>query len=345
MSNNYMKPNQLKIAVVGLGSIGLPLLEVLADKHFVVGVDLNTKLKTRFLTYKKIPKGMDVVIICTPERAVPDLVYLADLYNTPNIIIRSTMPIGSSSKLLGRLHNSRLFYAPERSLEGKIKEEIDKIPQLVAGHDKDAVNFLLSIFFKAPGIIYKDNFLEVEAAKLISNAYRYLQFTTSNILYNACSKHNLDFYAVNDLAAQGYNRMGQLSSAGYVGGPCLPKDLEHLLGSQDSLKDSLFEVNKQLTKNVVNKAMSQLKENKLVGIYGLTMKKDSPDTRGAWATVLEKELLGRNENITIVKYDPFLHHQEGLSLIEQCDVVIIATPHSQASELNHTNIIDVWSFK
>ena len=46
----YQKPAQVKIAVIGLGYVGLPLAVEFATKHEVVGFDVNAKRIDGLLT-------------------------------------------------------------------------------------------------------------------------------------------------------------------------------------------------------------------------------------------------------------------------------------------------------
>ena len=78
-------------------------------------------------------------------------------------------------------------------------EELPKLPQIIAGNNKNSLrDFFSKLFKKICGKILITKVLEAELIKLFSNANRYINFAIANQLYLICEQNNLNFAKVRD---------------------------------------------------------------------------------------------------------------------------------------------------
>lgn len=147
----------MKIAIVGVGYVGLSLATLLSEKHKVVALDIVTEKISlinqhvspikdeyieKYLTEKKLNlvatlhpplafKDADFIIICTPtdyndktnhfDTSSVESVIKTALEINPNapIIIKSTIPVGYTEKIRKKYKTKNIFFSPEFLREGK----------------------------------------------------------------------------------------------------------------------------------------------------------------------------------------------------------------------------------
>lgn len=160
------------------------------------------------------------------------------------VIIRSTVPIGTSRWIARKIENLSkmkcgidffLGFAPERTIEGDAIREIETLPQIISGFSNQCVDKVREVVQRWTVSITIATSLEVaEMTKLSNNAYRDHHFAFANELSIIANKHDVDINEVIHLANAGYKRSSiPLPSSG-VGGPCLSKDSKILLSEKIS---------------------------------------------------------------------------------------------------------------
>jgi UDPglucose 6-dehydrogenase len=148
---------KMKIAVAGLGYVGLSLAILLSQKQDVIGYDINEKrieqLKNKQspiidkeiqeylsskplnLTFTNKPltafKDVDFLIISTPTNYDPELNYFdtssieavltqfLKLNQKALVVIKSTVPVGYTLELRKKLNYNKIVFSPEFLREGK----------------------------------------------------------------------------------------------------------------------------------------------------------------------------------------------------------------------------------
>jgi nucleotide sugar dehydrogenase len=194
-----------------------------------------------------------VFIVCVPtpvassgegdlrfvERAVSDI---AEVLRAGDLVIlRSTLPIGTSERLAQALEEESnlragidfsVIFAPERTVEGNALREIRDLPQIVSGLTSNCLDKGLSFFEKFGILTVPANSLNMaELIKISSNAYRDYMFGFANYLALVAREHSLDVNAAIKAANFGYPRNNIPTPSPGVGGPCLTKDPYLLLAS------------------------------------------------------------------------------------------------------------------
>src|SRR5262249_41175155 len=85
------------VAVVGLGEIGRPLLELLSTRYVTLGVDVPPP--------SSLPEGIDVLHICYPfeiKDFVGETARYIDLFKPSLTIINSTVGVGTTRAVAER---------------------------------------------------------------------------------------------------------------------------------------------------------------------------------------------------------------------------------------------------
>jgi UDP-N-acetyl-D-mannosaminuronic acid dehydrogenase len=188
----------------------------------------------------------NIYFICvgTPldENQVPSLNYiwtvlkdlLSTIKNGDAIVMRSTVPIGTGSKIVSFIEDklswkvgSDFHYisAPERTVEGNALNEIRELPQLIAGATESCQILGVNIFQSlSKSVTPLSNIESAELVKLMGNSYRDYMFGFANYFIKICQGYNLDINLLIESSNTGYPRSNIAAPSMGVGGPCLTKD-------------------------------------------------------------------------------------------------------------------------
>jgi UDP-N-acetyl-D-mannosaminuronic acid dehydrogenase len=280
---------------------------------------------------------------------------LPHLRDDQTIIVRSTVAPGTTSFIDSyiRRHGRkiRLAFCPERVVQGKGIKEIRALPQLVSGTSPEAVAAAKSIFSRIAPEVVEMTPLEAEFAKLICNAFRYIQFAATNQLYMMVESAGLNY---NDLLAKmkrGYSRLEGIPGPGFAAGPCLMKDTMQLFAFQKHnfiLGQVAMTINEGLPNFIVETLAAKFDLAKTrVGILGMAFKAESDDIRDSLSYKLGKLLrYHRTEVFYSDEYvkDPTFVCKE--TLVRECDVIIVGVPHTAYRSLQipaSKHVVDLWS--
>ncbi len=250
-----------KIAVVGLGYVGLPLAVLLSRNYSVVGVDVNERrisdlnngicfideedfrmefksshVKKNFVA-KKSPEAADVFIIAVPTPVTankkPDLSYvdsavksILPLLKKGNLlIIESTIPPLTTAKIKKRVPEGVLLaHCPERVLPGNTLNELISNSRIVGGVDSDSTEAAAEIYASfTKGEIVKTDATTAEFCKCIENAFRDLNIAFANELSLVAEKIGININEAISIANK-HPRVNIHKPGVGCGGHCLPLD-------------------------------------------------------------------------------------------------------------------------
>jgi UDP-N-acetyl-D-mannosaminuronic acid dehydrogenase len=277
------------------------------------------------------------------------------LRDEQTIILRSTVAPGTTSYIDGYLRSRGkkigLAFCPERVVQGKAIEEIRALPQLVSGTSPRAMAVAKNLFSKIAPEVVEMSPLEAEFAKLVCNAFRYMQFAATNQLYMAVESAGLDYCELLSKMKRGYPRMGGIPGPGFAAGPCLMKDTMQLFAFQKHnfvLGQMAMTINEGLPNFIVEQLAQRFDlRTKRVGILGMAFKADSDDIRDSLSYKLGKLLRFHGADVSYsdeYAKDPTFVDKE--TLVRQCDVIILGVPHTAYRSLQvpkGKEIVDLWS--
>ncbi|GMA38594.1 nucleotide sugar dehydrogenase [Mobilicoccus caccae] len=166
----------MKIAVAGLGYVGLANAVILAQEHDVVAVDLDER-KVDLITDRRSPivdpdledylahrelrltattdarsayAGADYLVVATPTNYDPDLNFfdtssvdsvldlVAEVAPQTTVVIKSTIPVGFTASARERHPGLTILFSPEFLREGRALHDNLHPSRIVVGTDADA---------------------------------------------------------------------------------------------------------------------------------------------------------------------------------------------------------------
>jgi UDP-N-acetyl-D-mannosaminuronic acid dehydrogenase len=350
------------ICVVGLGYIGLPTASIFAARgKKVYGLEINPKVVATInrgeihivepdldvlvraavqsgnLVAGTEPVEADTYILAVPtpfehrgQIPLPDLKYVesaaravaAEATANSLIILESTSPVGTTSKVKGWVDDERAkrglpaiptagyAHCPERILPGQMLKELVSNDRLCGGLTPEASNRaceLYSIF--CSGEIHVTDADTAEMVKLTENASRDVQIAFANELSLVCDRLELDVWEVIRLANR-HPRVKILQPGPGVGGHCIAVDPWFIVAAAPDISPLMAtarRVNDSKPQWVLDKvrALADRFVAPTIACLGLAFKADVDDLRESPSLHIVEALAG-DTNFTLLVDEPYV---------------------------------------
>ena len=296
-----------------------PIKDEYIEKYFKEK-QLNLTATTNYI---EAFKDAEYIIISTPTNYnentnyfdtsnVEDIIQKAIQINkNATIIIKSTVPVGFTENMKQK-YKTEIIFSPEFLREGKALYDNLYPSRIIVGSKKETGiefgNLLKESALKENiQIKYMDS-TEAEAVKLFSNTYLALRIAFFNELDTYAemkclnTKDIIEGVCLDERIGNYYNN----PSFGY-GGYCLPKDTKQLLANYKDIPQNLIEaiVKSNITRKEHIADMIIKKNKKVIGVYRLTMKKDSDNFRESAIQEIIERLRGKG--LEVIIYEPTLN--------------------------------------
>lgn len=239
----------MEVGIVGQGFVGTAVREGLKSSHNVHTYD-KFKTSASTMNLENLVKHSDIIFVCVPtpmdsetgvahtgivESVILEIDNIAeDVGNTPTLIIKSTVPPGTTRRMHERVRYCDVIFSPEFLTEANAINDFKNQTRTVLGVPTgvDASNVVKMFQQAFPDVpVYQAKPAEAEMCKYITNNFLTVKVSFANEIYDICDSLHIDYNEAVALAKLD-TRLGDShwmvpgpdGDRGY-GGHCFPKDI------------------------------------------------------------------------------------------------------------------------
>ena len=246
----------MNIGIIGQGFVGTAVKEGLKKFHEIDTFDLDeTKRDVDYI--EDIIDRNNIIFVCLPtpmkkdgscdisivENTVMELDNLALTRQCSNriVVIKSTIPPGTTEKLNEECEHIQVVFNPEFLTEANFIEDFKNQDRIIIGGPRPASTKVRQLFYKAfpKAHIIKTHSTIAEMVKYLTNTFLATKVSFANEMKMLCDFFNVDYdkvveYSTYDerLGKSHWAVPGPDGKMGF-GGSCFPKDINALISIAD----------------------------------------------------------------------------------------------------------------
>jgi len=236
----------MKIGIIGQGFVGNAVYQKFKNYYNVKTFDIKGKIHCNSNEQEVL--NSEVVFICLPtpmnkdgschtdivEKAIKRVV---ELGTSKIVVIKSTVPPGTTEKLNKLYNNLDIVFNPEFLTEANAVDDYNRQKRIILGGPRKSTTKLKPLFSKAfpKAHIIKTDSTYAEMIKYVTNCFLATKVSFANEMYDVCGELGVDYdkvieYACYDerLGTSHWAVPGPDGDRGY-GGHCFPKDVKALI--------------------------------------------------------------------------------------------------------------------
>lgn len=272
------------------------------------------------------------------------------------VVVESTVSPGTMDKFVRPVieengfvigEDIHLVHAPERIIPGNMVYELYHNNRTIGADNKEIGERIKKYYASfCNGEIVVTDIRTAEMTKVVENTFRAVNIAFANELSRICRHDNMDVYEIIKICNM-HPRVNILQPGPGVGGHCISVDPWFLVGDYPQLAkviDESMKTNDSQPTFVLNRIYEIMKENGIkdnrrVGLYGLTYKENVDDYRES-PTLQLLEAQERHLARPLKCYDPFLERHKIAEyqfddfddFLREIDMVVIMVKHDHIRE-------------
>jgi UDP-N-acetyl-D-mannosaminuronic acid dehydrogenase len=268
------------------------------------------------------------------------------------VCLRSTVAPGTTSFVKSWLERNTphtigagllLAFCPERIAEGKARQELRTLPQIVGTQDAPSRAAAEAVFSRLTGEILHTDYVSAELVKLFNNIARYVHFALANQFALVADTFGANIYEILRMANHRYPR-NPIAVPGLTAGTCLRKDFG-MINEWSPYPDMLlsaWKMNEYVPAFLVKHMLQRTAiHDRRVAILGWSFKADTDDVRDSLSPKLYRyvsrelplEVRVSDHNLPDPLPDTAGLKNHGIEeSLAEADCVFVAMNHSRYAE-------------
>ncbi len=264
----------MKIGIIGQGYVGTAIKSGFEKHYEIETYDKYDETKSTCELFDLVAE-CGVIFVCVPtpmnrdgschtdivESVVQEIDEWVSRYHkdtNPIVVIKSTVPPGTTDRLHKKYKNINVIFNPEFLTEANFREDFKNQTRIILGGTRKGTNILRQVYSKVfpHSTIVKTGSKTAEMVKYFINSFLGTKVSFANEMKIICDKIGIDYdkvveYATYDerLGKSHWAVPGPDGNLGF-GGHCLPKDISAILNEFGSdLLKSVLDVNDKVREN------------------------------------------------------------------------------------------------
>jgi len=222
----------MKVCVIGLGTIGTPVVEYVHEHGFqVCGYDLIKKPIENveiFTDWEKVPRS-DIYVVAVPSDNVENACRKISSKSKDSLVsIESTVPVGTCRRISETFNLQTLVHCPHRYW---VEEPVDhgvKQLRVIGAINEESLERGLEFYRSLKVPLHVCPTIEIaETCKIAENTYRFVQIAFAEELLMICEEKEIPFDEVRKACNTKWN-IEILDARDGIYGSCLPQDIGFL---------------------------------------------------------------------------------------------------------------------